>query len=179
MSSKLYKEYVKTYKLSPANSDGYYSVVGDLLETDEVLSMKQYEQHLEIDRLQHVIGVSYLSYKISKRLGWDYRSAARAGIMHDLVYYDWRDGVTGGWHRLHGYKHPRLAAMNAKELCPELNDVEYDAIIRHMWPLTLKLPKYKEGYVIIFADKYCATRELMYSLNKKYKNKFLSDVEGI
>ncbi len=177
--SRLYSEYAKTYKLTPENSDGFYSVVGNLIGTEEVQSMQQYEQHLEIDRLQHVLGVAYLSYKICKRLGWDYASAARAGIMHDLVYYDWRDGETGGWHRLHGYKHPRLACMNAKELCEDLNDIEYDAILRHMWPLTVRLPKFKEGYVIIFSDKYCATRELMYSLNKKYKAKFLSDVEGI
>lgn len=177
--SKLFKEYARTYKLSPDNSDGFYSVVGDLLETEEVLSLKQYEQHLEIDRLQHVLGVAYLSYKISKRLGWDYKSAARAGIMHDLVYYDWRDSETGGWHRLHGYRHPKLAAMNAVELCNGLNEREFDAIVRHMWPLTLKLPRYREGYVIIFADKYCATRELIYSLIPEYKAKFLSYVEGI
>lgn len=175
----LYKEYLKTYKLSRENSDGFYDVVDDLLASEEVLSMKQYEQHLEIDRLQHIVSVAYIGYKISKKFGWDYKSTARAGILHDLVYYDWRDGVTGKWHRLHGYKHPKLAAMNAKELCPLLNKTEYDAIIKHMWPLTVKLPKYKEGYVIIFADKYCATREMMYSLNEKYKNKFLSDVEGI
>lgn len=177
--NKLYFEYAKTYKLTPENSDGFFSYVGELISTEEVQSMKNYEQHLEIDRLQHVLGVSYISYKICKKLGWDHKSAARAGIMHDLVYYDWRDGVTGGWHRLHGYKHPRLAAMNATELCNDLNKIEYDAIIKHMWPLTVSLPKYKEGYVIIFADKYCATRELMYSLNKKYKEKFLRDVERI
>ena len=177
--SKIFKEYAKTYKLTPENSDGFYSAVGELLKTEEILSMQEYEQHLEIDRLQHMLGVSYLSFKICKKLGWDYMSAARAGIMHDLVYYDWRDGVTGGWHRLHGYKHPRLAVMNATELCGELNDTEYDAIISHMWPLTLRLPKHREGYVIIFADKYCATRELMYSLNERYKKRFLSYVEGI
>ncbi len=177
--TRLYKEYLKTFKLTPENSDGFHTAVGDLLESEEVLSMKQYEQHLQIDRLQHVTSVAYICYKISKKLSWDYTSAARAGIMHDLVYYDWRDGTTGKWHRLHGYKHPRLAAMNAKELCPLLNKIEYDAIIKHMWPLTLKLPKYKEGYVIIFADKYCAAREMMYSLSEKYKNKFLCDIEGI
>ena len=177
--SKIYNEYLKTYKLTPENSDGFYSVVGDLLETEEVQSMKQYEQHLEIDRLQHILGVAYLSYKIAKKLGWDYRAAARAGIMHDLVYYDWRDGETGGWHHLHGYKHPKLATMNATELCGKISDVEYDAIIKHMWPLTLGLPKYREGYLIIFADKYCATREVLYSVNEKYKKKFLSDVERL
>ena len=177
--SKLYKEYAKTYKLAPEKLDGFYDVVGELLQTEEILSMQQYEQHLEIDRLQHIIGVAYLSYKICKKFGMDYKSAARAGILHDLVYYDWRDGETGGWHRLHGYKHPRLAWMNAKELCPDLNEIEADAIKKHMWPLTLGLPKHKEGYVIIFADKYCATREVLFSTNKKYKNKFLNDVKGI
>ncbi len=34
--SKLYNEYVKTYKLTPENSDGFYSAVGKLLETEEV-----------------------------------------------------------------------------------------------------------------------------------------------
>lgn len=176
---KLYKEYVKTYKLTEDNSDGFYSIVGDLLKTEEVISLGQYEQHLEIDRLQHVISVAYIAYVISKKFGFDYVASARSGIMHDLVYYDWREGETGAWHHGHGYKHPALACLNAKELCPDLSETEDDAIRRHMWPLTLTLPRYKVGYVLIFADKYCATRELMYSLSKKYKEKFLNDVEGI
>ena len=39
--------------------------------------------------------------------------------------------------------------------------------------------RYAEGYIVSFADKYCATRELMYSLSKKYKQRFLKDVERI
>lgn len=176
----LYREYLKTYKnLNENNSHGFFDVVGDLIDTEEVLSLKQYEQHLEIDRLQHVLGVAYISYLLSKKLGWDCKAAARSGVMHDLVYYDWREKQGGEWHHGHGYKHPKLACLNAKELCPDLSDREADIIKKHMWPFTLALPKYKEGYVIIFADKYCATRELMYSLSKKYKTKFLKDVEEL
>lgn len=175
---KIYDEYLKTYKLDVKELGEYYNYVSDLFDTEEVQSLAQYEQHLEIDRLQHVIGVSYIAYKISKKLNWDYISAARGGVMHDLVYYDWREKEEGAWHHGHGYKHPRLASLNAKELCADLNDKECDIIKKHMWPFTLALPKYKEGYAVIFADKYCATRELMYSLNEKYKTKFLKDVEG-
>ncbi len=176
---KLYNEYVKSYKLTEENSDGFLSLVDELLATQEIQGLKAYEQHLEIDRLQHILGVAYLSYRICKKLGWNYRAAARAGIMHDLVYYDWRDGETGGWHKLHGYYHPNRAAMNAKELCEDVTEKELDIIKKHMWPLTVVPPKYKEGYIVTFCDKYCAAREIMFSLNKKYKNRFLCDVERI
>lgn len=176
---KLYKAYTKSYKLTKNNSDGFLTLAGTLINTDEVQSLKQYEQHLDIDRLQHILSVSFLSYKICKKLGWDYKSATRGAVMHDLVYYDWRDGETGGWHKLHGYYHPARAEMNARELCADLNKKESDIIKKHMWPLTIAPPKYKEGFVVTFCDKYCATRELMYSLNKSYKSKFLNDVERI
>ena len=175
----LYEEYLKTYKLPPENSDGLFDLVGKLIETDEDQSLKEFEQHLEIDRIQHILGGSYLTYKICKKLGWDYEEATRAAVMHDLVYYDWRDGTTGAWHKGHGYKHPIYAAMNAKELCPELTVKEENMIRCHMWPFTVVPPKFKEGYIVLFSDKYCATREIIYSLSKKNKEKFLDDVKRI
>lgn len=177
--SRLYDEYCKTYALNKNNSDGFLETVEKLYYSDEVQSLAAYEQHLDIDRLQHITAVAYLSYKICKHFGWDYKSAARGATMHDLFYYDWRDGNSGKWHKLHGYKHPRYAALNAKELYPEINELEINIISRHMWPLTIIPPKHKEGFVVSLADKYCATRELMYSLNKKYKKRFLADVERI
>lgn len=174
---KLYKDYIKSYKLTKENSDGFLELMEELLSTEEIQSLKQYEQHLEIDRLQHILGVAFMSYKICRKFGWDYKAAARGGTMHDLVYYDWRDGETGGWHRLHGYYHPSRALMNARELCSDLTDKEADIIKKHMWPLTVVPPKYKEGFVVTFCDKYCATRELMYSLSDKYKQRFLSETE--
>lgn len=174
----LYKEYLKTYRgLSNENSEGYLEIVEDLLETDEVKSLEQYEQHFEINRLQHVISVSYLTYIICKKFNLDYNEATRAAIMHDLVYYDWRNGETGGWHKNHGYKHPKYACFNAKELCGDISKLQWDIILKHMWPLTVIPPKYKEGFVVTFSDKYCATREVLYSFSKKYKDKFLRDVE--
>ncbi len=173
----LYKEFCKSYiGLNKDNSYGYLDTVEDILYSDEVQSMSQYEQHLEIDRLQHITSVSFIAYLICKEKGLNYREAARAAVMHDLVYYDWRNGETGKWHKLHGYRHPNLACLNAKELCNNLTKLEDSIIRRHMWPLTIVPPQNKEGWVVTFADKYCATLEVLYSTNPKYKAKFLKDI---
>lgn len=175
--SKLYKTYCLAYKLNKENSDGFFDLVNNIYYSDEVQSLKQYEQHLDIDRLQHITSVAFMSYKICKYLGWDYKSAALSATMHDLFYYDWRDGKNGKWHKLHGYKHPKYAALNAKELFPEITDKELSIISHHMWPLTVIPPTSKEGIVVSLMDKYCATREIIYSTNQKYKSRFLLDVE--
>ncbi len=171
--SWLFDCYVKSYVMDKDSEKEYFDLVGDLYFSPQVQSLCQYEQHLDINRLQHITSVSFLSYTISKRLGLDYRTVARGTLLHDLFYYDWRD-PTGNWHRPHGYKHPKFAALNAAELNRELSEKERDMIIHHMFPLTTSLPKYKESYILIFSDKYCATRELLYSLNKRYKKRFNS-----
>ena len=174
---KLYEEYCKTYiELNKDNSDGFIEAVEDILYSDEVQSLSRYEQHLEIDRLQHVTGVAYLTYLICKKYGLNYIAATRSGIMHDLVYYDWREGDTGAWHHGHGYKHPNMACLNAKELCGGISKLQDNLIRRHMWPLTVIPPGYKEGWILTFSDKYCATREVLYSVSKKYKAKFMKDI---
>lgn len=177
--NKLYRAYLTAYNLNEQNDDGFFECVRGIWDSPEVQSLRQYEQHLEIDRLQHITSVSFLAYEVCKHFGLDYAAAARAATMHDLFYYDWRDGETGRWHKLHGYKHPKYAALNAKELYPALSGKERDIIRRHMWPLTLALPKSREGFVVSLSDKYCATRELFYSLSKRYKARFLRDLEEV
>jgi uncharacterized protein len=42
-----------------------------------------------------------------------------------------------------------------------MNNIEKDIIEKHMWPLTLRLPRYKESYVVLMVDKYCALTETL------------------
>ena len=170
--SNLFNAYIRSYKLDKEKDAEYFNIVSDLYFSEQVQSLAQYEQHLDINRLQHITSVSYLSFLISKKLGWDYKAITRGTLLHDLFYYDWRD-PSGNWHRPHGYKHPKFALLNATELDPTLNKMQKDMIRHHMFPLTMP-PKYKEGFIVVFADKYCANRELLYSLSRKYKNKFNS-----
>ena len=178
ISEKLFNTFCESYKLNEEDQKEFFSLISKQYFTYEVQSLKQYEQHLEINRLQHITSVTFLAFKISKHLGTDTAAVARAAIMHDLFYYDWRDGETGKWHRLHGYKHPKYAALNARELCPDLTKKEEDIIRRHMWPLTLRTPNSKEGFIVSLSDKYCATVELLYSKIPSFKDKVLHEIHG-
>ena len=55
-----------------------------LLEHEQVLKLDLHTQHCNTSRLQHSINVSYYSFLICYKMGWDYHSAARAGLLHDL-----------------------------------------------------------------------------------------------
>ncbi|MCD8018619.1 MAG: hypothetical protein LUF92_03280 [Clostridiales bacterium] len=61
---------------------------------------------------------------------------------------------------LHGYRHPMIAADNAKQDYG-INDIEENIIKRHMFPLTPIPPKYKEARIVCIADKYCAVLEYL------------------
>lgn len=162
--SKLSRAYIRSFGLSPEkNAREFFDCISDLYTTPEVQSLQQYEQHLQINRLDHIRSVSYISYLVCKKLGLNYREAARGAILHDLFYYDWRDKYSHP--RPHGYLHPGIALKNAQELCGEkLTRLEANTIKRHMFPLTPIPPRYPEGLVVSMADKYCASWELYLSL---------------
>jgi len=135
----------------------YLDCICDLINHEKVRLMKNYIQHGDIDCLGHSLYVSYSSYLICRRIGLDYRSAARGGLLHDFFLYDWH------WEKpykgLHGFIHPRIALQNANRFF-RLNDLEKEIICRHMWPLTITPPKYREAYIVSAADKYCAFMEI-------------------
>ena len=59
--NNLYYEYCKSYNLTKENAGEFFCVIGELINSDEIQMMKQYEQHFEIDRLQHVTSVAYIT----------------------------------------------------------------------------------------------------------------------
>lgn len=139
----------------------FNNIIKDIIDNETVLQMKNYIQHFNTTCFDHCKTVAYYSYLMCKELGLDYHSAARAGMLHDLFLYDWRKPRPNG-KGLHGFRHPRLALNNSMKLF-ELNSIEQDCILKHMWPLTVKFPKYKESYIITIADKYATYLE-----NKDY-----------
>ena len=148
-----------------------------------VQKMESMTHHLNHTCMDHSLFVSYMSYVVCKKLGWDYSSAARAGLLHDLFLYDWKKGDKH--EGLHGFTHPREAYKNAEELCrlheqeDSLNDIEKDIILKHMWPLGKSMPKYKESFVVCIADKVCAFAEIFmiykYMSFHKAKSMILKD----
>ena len=71
-------------QLSDEVSQAYLSEVEDILKNKEFLSLSLYEHHQWTNRLMHSINVSYISWKLAKKLGCDATVAARAGLLHDI-----------------------------------------------------------------------------------------------
>lgn len=144
----------------------YYDCVRDLNDHEKVKSMQYFIQHGDVSCLEHSLYVSYISFRLCNKLGLDYCSAARGGLLHDFFLYDWHaDKKT---HKgLHGLIHPNIALENANKYF-SLNSIEKDIIEKHMWPLTLRLPRHKESYVVLMVDKYCALVETFNFISKNY-----------
>lgn len=139
------------------NDKEYLSIVNELIESDKIQELKHYTQHHYGSRLEHVISVSYMSYRIAKRLHLDARSVARAGILHDYYYYDWHEyGMTMSEH---AYEHPIVALRNAKKLT-SVNALEEEIILTHMYPSGGgPRPKHAEAWLLDTVDDYMASRE--------------------
>ncbi|SCG84312.1 hypothetical protein DW1_2752 [Proteiniborus sp. DW1] len=146
----------------------YRDCIVDLISHEIIGLMKYYLQHGNVSCLDHCLYVSYLSYKICKKLGFDYRSAARGGLLHDFFLYDWHIGKP--YKGLHGFIHPKIALQNAKKYF-SLNGIEKDIIKKHMWPLTISLPRYKETFVVLMVDKYCASMEVARLVSREHVRK--------
>ncbi|MCL2096985.1 MAG: HD domain-containing protein [Oscillospiraceae bacterium] len=141
----------------------YKNLTSRILSNEKIKCLDNYRQHYKCTRLKHSIDVSYYSFYISKLLRLDYVSAAKAGLMHDL-YFREETGLKNRFKMLGS--HPAEALENSLEIC-DLNPIERDIILSHMWLVTVKPPKYKESYIVSFVDKYCAAKEFLASVFSK------------
>lgn len=127
--------------------------IGCILADSDFQKLSGYVQHKNTTRLMHSINVAYISWRLSKKMGCDARTAARIGMLHDFCLYDFREkaGEAQVFH------HPKVAAKMSQERF-EITDKEKQAILSHMFPLG-PVPTSKEAWIISFADKMCAVTE--------------------
>lgn len=153
------------------SNDEFIQMIDDLLNNDTVKQMKNFRQHYETSCFDHCLIASYYCYLYGKKFNLDYVSCARAAMLHDLFLYDWRkkqDDRKG----LHAFTHPKTAYKNASKLFA-LNEKEKDIILKHMWPVTISFPKYKESYLLTLVDKYCALNESYQEIYNRFCQKKL------
>ncbi len=145
----------------------YYDLVKDILANSEFQRLKEFFHH-NSSIYEHARRVSYISYRVCKFLDLDSRAAARGGLLHDFFLYDWRDHDEPDLARekFHGLHHPRIALQNAERYFA-LTGIEKDIILKHMWPLTLVPPRYRESFVVTFVDKYLSSREFLEEFAKR------------
>lgn len=134
----------------------YMQIIADIKDHPFVTDLAYFKQHVHGNRLTHSYLVSYMSYKVARSLGWDYKACARAGLLHDLFYYV--PGEVTFSKGSHLRNHPKIALINAR-VVTDLSPVEEDIIFKHMWLATPHFPRYKESYVVTFVDKYIAAED--------------------
>lgn len=145
--------------------EDFLEIVSDLISTPEFQKLDDCTHHYGVSRAQHCINVAYYSFVLCKKLKMDYVSAARAGLLHDLFFYDWHDSGLGIIK--HALLHSKIALKNAEKLT-ELNDLERDIIKNHMWLCGKMWPRHGESYIVSMADKICAVWEASYGLKQKF-----------
>ncbi|MDD5938590.1 MAG: phosphohydrolase [Clostridiales bacterium] len=138
----------------------WLACVDDLLPHRAVQQMTGLPQHRAgFSCGHHSLLVSYTSFCLCRRLGWNAREAARGGLLHDLYLYDWTDrGLHGAWDHLRN--HPGQALRNAEERF-DLTERERDIIATHMFPLTWTPYHFRESFAVSTMDKVCAVLELL------------------
>jgi uncharacterized protein len=172
----MYSEDAK--KHAEENVREFKEIIKDIAENDNVSGLKDHEQHHHSTRYAHCEAVAFYTYLLCKRYKLDYISATRGAMLHDFYFYNWRNKHVEGQKKFHLFRHPKIALQNAEDLF-ELNDMEKDIIVKHMWPITIIPPKFKEGYIVTLVDKYCATRDFFKTLKVQRKLKLLVEKNEI
>ncbi len=138
----------------------FYEIIKPIIEHPEFIKRKKYKHHENESVFEHCLEVSYKSYKVAKALHMNARAAAIGGILHDFYYEDWQENKTKKkFFQQHGFVHAREALDNSHKHFPQLIDKRTANIIkRHMFPLTIKPPVYKEGWIVTMVDKGTSLR---------------------
>ena len=142
----------------------YMVLVEDILDNGKFSKMEEIVHH-GLDRKSHSLRVSYYSYKVCKALKLNYKSAARAGLLHDFFFENNQESsISKRVNTL--INHPKYALKNANDIF-DLSELEKDIIVSHMFPISIKPPKYMEGWVVNLVDDAVAIAEFGYKARNK------------
>ena len=142
----------------------FLDIVNPIINNEEFLKRKNYAHHENESVYDHSMKVAFSSYLCAKKLKLDYKSVAIGGLLHDFYYEDWQNKhVHKKFFQMHGFVHARQALENSKKVFPELMNKKIENIIlRHMFPLNITPPKYKESWIVSIMDKKCSMYILKY-----------------
>lgn len=181
--------------------DEWYQIVEDILRNPEFQKRKLFMHHYNLSVWDHSILVSFKAFMASRYFGASPRICAITGLLHDFYSQAWistpeLEKLENGryvkalkepkpWYKMHGFTHAKDASINYVKYFPELEDKKItNCILRHMFPLNIIPPRYKEGFIITAVDKLNSVHELpsityvsKKVIHKTYK--ILSDINRI
>lgn len=176
----------------------FMNIIDDIVHSEEFERRKTYRHHGDESVYEHCLEVAYLSYRLAKYFHCDVKSATIGGLLHDFYPYPWQytdaekillniPKRPKGLLKQHGFTHAREALENAQKFYPDyMNKRVENAIVRHMFPLNIHPPKYKEAWIVTFADKYASGKVLKHPTEyykyvglEKIVNKFKQNYKKI
>lgn len=140
----------------------YHKIVKNILENEKFNEIDKIEHH-GTTRMEHSLKVSYYSYVIAKSLRLDYRSTARAGLLHDFFISDNNRKLNEKF--VSTFVHPKQSVINSRMF--GLNELEENIIESHMFPIYKCLPKYAESWIVSTVDKVIGFKEFSEKIGKR------------
>jgi len=142
--------------LDEDQEDGqFFLAIEDLLENRKVMSMAGIQHH-QASTLCHSLLISQVSWYLADAFGLDKKSCARGALLHDFFLYDWKREK----HPHHAMRHAGIALENA-QMYFDLNEMEKDIILTHMWPLSKTIYRYRESLLVSMVDKIVSSKDLI------------------
>lgn len=167
LNSEEIKESLRN-KINSKNFDTWYTIVEPILLNQE-FQVRRLFRHHDKSVWDHSIDVSYYAFCYAKIVGANERICAIGGLLHDFYPFAWRYSKALEEYdnyylsrlkkkefflKKHGFTHAREAYQNYLKYFSEYEDKKIsDCIIKHMFPLNIKIPKYRESWIVTFADK--------------------------
>lgn len=147
----------------------------DVIDSDRHHSTAKYIQHGSTSVQDHSISVACMCLTLARalRIKTDYYDLVRGALLHDYFLYDWHIYDPARGHG-HGFKHASIAVERAAEdfsVTPRMAEM----MKKHMWPLNPALPRIREAYILIVADKLCSLRE---TFGRPHYHMILDDIKG-
>lgn len=143
--------------------DEFYSIIEPVIGNKEFQKTKNIAHH-GITRYEHLMRVSYYSYKITKALRLNYQETTRASLLHDFFLEETREDSKIEALR----RHPHYALENASKYF-ELSEREKDIIKTHMFPVTFTPPQYLESWIVDFIDDIAGVYEKAFSVRNELR----------
>ena len=145
----------------------FNNIIKDIITNEEFMKL-QNEVHHSTTRFNHSLRVAYEVYNKLKDNNQNYVDATRAALLHDFFFDD--DLSSSQNDRLNN--HPLIALENAKKYF-DINELQENIILSHMYPLSYCLPRFKESWIVSLMDKKVTILEFKrFGFKKSYNNNF-------
>ena len=136
----------------------------EIIDSERFRAAGAIPHHLAGNVARHSLNVAKESCRIAEWLNRhgaqvDVKDAVRGSLLHDIGMTEKEVFGSPTWKK--AYLHPERGAALAREEYLA-NDVQEDAVRRHMWPICVVPPKHAAGWIVLAADKICSIKELLH-----------------